>query len=131
MPPYTCGIYLKSYMYNDSLKRHMRTKHSTDERGEKIKKRKVIKRSTENDGFRNVICNICGQVFGSQKNSETHIRHKNHDQLEDHEKHDCMYCFKIFSKPRELDIHMREMHSFTEKHLEPHRSKMVSVILLP
>jgi hypothetical protein len=32
----------------------MRTKHSTDESGEKIKKRKVIKRSTENDGFRNV-----------------------------------------------------------------------------
>ena len=83
MPPYTSGICLKSYMYNDSLKRHMRTKHSTDESGEKIKKRKVIKRSTENDGFRNVICNICGQVFGSQKHLETHIRHKNHVQFED------------------------------------------------
>ena len=39
MPPYTCGICLKSYMYNDSLKRHMRTKHSTDEREEKLIKR--------------------------------------------------------------------------------------------
>ena len=29
-------------MYNDSLKRHMRTKHSTDESGEKVIK-KVIK----------------------------------------------------------------------------------------
>ena len=66
MPPYTCGICLKSYMYNDSLKRHMRTKHSTDESGEKVIE-KVIKRSKENDGFRKVTCNICGQVFGSQK----------------------------------------------------------------
>ena len=93
----------------------MRTKHSTDESGEKIKKRKVIKRSTVNDGFRDVICNICGEVFGSQKHLETHIRHKNHVQFEDPEKHDCMYCFKLFSTPRELDIHIREMHSFTEK----------------
>ena len=95
----------------------MRTKHSTDESGEKVIE-KVIKRSKENDGFRNVTCNICGQVFGSQKHLETHIRHKNHVQLEDHEKHDCMYCFKLFSTPRELDIHIREMHSFTEKNLE-------------
>ena len=41
------------------------------------------------------------------------------------EKHDCMYCFKLLFTPRELDTHIREMHSFTEKHLEPHRSKMV------
>ena len=67
-------------MYNDSLKRHMRTKHSTDESEEK-----AIKISKENDGFLNVICNICGQVFGSQKHLETHIRHKNHVKLEDHE----------------------------------------------
>ena len=58
-------------MYDDSLKRHMRTKHPTDESEEK-----AIKRSKENDGFRNVKCNICGQVFGSQKQLETHIRHK-------------------------------------------------------
>ena len=64
----------------------MRTKHSTDESEEK-----VIKRSKENDGFRNVICNICGQVFGSQKHFETHIRHKNHVQLEDHEKPSFFY----------------------------------------
>ena len=98
----------------------MRTKLSTDESEEK-----VIKRSKENDGYRNTICNICGQVFGSQKNLETHIRHKYHVQLEDHEKHDCMYCFKLFSTPREFDTHVREMHSFTEKHLKPHRNKMV------
>ena len=39
----------------------MRTKHPTDESEEKL-----IKISKENDGFRNVMCNICGQVFGSQ-----------------------------------------------------------------
>ena len=36
-----------------------------------------------------------------------------------------MYCFMLLSTPRELDTHIREMHSFIEKHLEPHRSKMV------
>ena len=36
-----------------------------------------------------------------------------------------MYCFMLLSTPRELDTHIREMHSFTEKYLEPHRSKMV------
>ena len=36
-------------MYNDSLKFYMRTKHPTDEGEEK-----TIKRSKENDGFRNV-----------------------------------------------------------------------------
>ena len=113
MPPYTCGICLKSYMYNDSLKRHMRTKHPDDEDAEN--KEKVIKRSQENDGFRNVMCNICGQVFGSQTYLETHIRRKKHVQLEDHEKHDCMYCFKLFSTPRGLDTHIHEIHSFTDR----------------
>ena len=120
MPPHTCGKCLKSYIYYDSLKRHMRTKHPTEENEENL-----IKRSTENDGFRNVMCNVCGQVFGSRKYLDTHIRRENHVQIIDHEKHDCMYCFKLFSTPRELDNHIREMHSLTEKRLEPHRSKMV------
>ena len=63
----------KSYLYHDSLQRHMRTKHPTDENEEK-----VIERSQENDGFRNVMCNICGQIFGSQTYLETRIRCKNH-----------------------------------------------------
>ena len=58
MPSYTCGICLRSYMYNDSLKRHMRAKHPTDKSEEK-----AIRISKENGGFRNVICNICGQVL--------------------------------------------------------------------
>ena len=70
MPPHICGVCLKSYMFKDSLKHHMRTKHPTDEIEEK-----AIKRSKENDGFRNISCNICGQVFGSQNHLETHIRH--------------------------------------------------------
>ena len=73
MPPHTSGICLKSHIYYDSLKRHMRTKHPTDESEEK-----AIIRSKENDRFRIFICNICGQVFGSQKHLETHIRHKKH-----------------------------------------------------
>ena len=51
----------------------MRTKHPTDESEEK-----VIKRCKENIGFRNIMCNICGQIFGSQKYLDTHIRRKNH-----------------------------------------------------
>ena len=98
----------------------MRTKHPTEENEENL-----IKRSTENDGFRNVMCNVCGQVFGSRNYLETHIRRENHVQIIDHEKHDCMYCFKLFSTHRELDNHIREMHSLTEKRLEPHRSEMV------
>ena len=51
MPPHTSGICLKSHIYYDSLKRHMRTKHPTDESEEK-----VIKRSKkENDGFCNIV----------------------------------------------------------------------------
>ena len=77
----------------------MRTKHPTDESEENS-----IKRSKENDRFCYVICNICGQVFGSQK----------HRDSQDHEKHGhCMYCFKLFSTPRELETRIREMHSFT------------------
>ena len=54
-----------------------------------------------------------GQVFGSKKDLKAHIRHKKHVQIEDHEKHYCMYCFQIFSTHRELETHIREMHSFT------------------
>ena len=96
----------------------MRTKYPSDKSEENI-----IKRSKENDGLRNVMGNLCGQVFGSQKFSETHIRRKNHVQIEDHENHDDMYCFKFFSAPRELDTHMREMHSFPAKDLEPNLGK--------
>ena len=116
MSSYECSQCGKYYAYQDSLKRHIKAKHSRDRRdeigsvGSKTKNR-----------FGNVTCDKCGQVFESQKHLVTHIRYTNHIQFE---QYPCMYCVKVFPTQEALENHFYHIHSFSKGRIAHHKSNI-------
>ena len=114
MPNYICWECEppKTYKHWDSLRRHRKLKHLARDA------------PRVNVGFGNVTCNLCGQVFASQRDLERHIRINRKNCYKQVEQYDCLYCTKIFPKVEELDEHIK-IHYLTPENLAPHKSNII------